>query len=275
MVAPALRRGAAALITTLLAAALSACGGAQPAVAPTAAPVVQTVLVEGTPQTVVVTATPAPATATPAPSLKDTIIIGTWQEPRSFLEYANSQAIRAEIDLLHRPRWVMRQDFKLSANPELVDGDLPTFDNGGAQLVDVTVQPGEPIFDIGAKRVISATAETQAKQLVVTGKIKSGLKWSDGQPLTTADFIYAWKLSCDPESGAIDQTYCPFGASPGSGGVLASYTWSTRPTRSLCLGRRAPPCRSTSLRTLPRQISWKTSAPPAAPQPYRSAMGRT
>jgi peptide/nickel transport system substrate-binding protein len=87
----------------------------------------------------------------------------------------------------------------------------------------VTVGSNQPLFDPTAKRVISATTETTAKQLVVTGKLKAGLKWSDGEPLTARDFVYAWKLSCDAESGALDQTYCPFGASPGSGGILADY----------------------------------------------------
>lgn len=210
----------------LLLFALAACGGAPQSSAPPAAtslPVIQTVLVEGTPQQVVVTATPAPATAEPDAQLRDTIIIGSWQEPRSFLDYANAQAIRVEIELLYRPRFVMLQDFKRSPNPDLVEGELPSFENGGAQLVDVTVQPGEAIFDLEQKRVISATAETTTKQLITTAKIKSGLTWSDGQPLTTSDFIFGWKISCDPDSGALDQTYCPFGASPGSGGLISRF----------------------------------------------------
>jgi peptide/nickel transport system substrate-binding protein len=220
-----LRYAALFLFTALLASTLAACSGTPQSTTPanTAQPVVQTVLVEGTPQTVVVTATPLPPTPEPAPQLQDTIVIGAWQEPRNFLEYANGQAIRAEIDLLHRPRWVMRQDFKFSPNPNLLDGDLPTFENGGAKLVDVTVAKDQPLFDATVKRVISATAETTTKQLVVTGKLKAGLKWSDGEPLTASDFIYSWKLSCDPDSGALDQTYCPYGVSPGSGGILADY----------------------------------------------------
>ena len=31
-----------------------------------------------------------------------------------------------------------------------------------------------------------------------TFKLKEGLKWSDGQPLTAKDFEYAWKRACDP-----------------------------------------------------------------------------
>lgn len=58
--------------------------------------------------------------------------------------------------------------------------------------------------------------------MVVTGKLKPGLKWSDGEPLTAKDFIYAWKKNCEADSGAIDVTYC-LGDVAGSAGVVQSY----------------------------------------------------
>jgi peptide/nickel transport system substrate-binding protein len=181
-------------------------------------PEVQTVVVQGTP--IVVTATPAPEVAK---GLKDTIIIGTWQEPGSFLDYANNQAIRQEIELLYRPRWVTFRDFSQQPNPAFIDGELPSFANGGATYNDVVVKAGEPVFDNVTKLVIAATADTPAKQLVVEGKINAGLKWEDGQPLTTNDLVLGWELSCDPDSGAFSQSNCGFGTSPGSSGVIAKY----------------------------------------------------
>jgi peptide/nickel transport system substrate-binding protein len=190
----------------------------------TAAPQVVTTIVEGTPQTSVVTATPAPATAEPtgAPaSTRDTIIIGAWQEPESFLDHANSQTSRVEIEQVFRPHFVRTLSYDFQPNPDLVDGKLPTLANGGAKLVDVTVKAGEPIFSTADLTVISATEDTQVKQLVVTGKIKAGLKWDDGEPLTANDFVFAWKVACTPDSTAVDQTNCPFGSSPGSGGTVS------------------------------------------------------
>ncbi|WMJ75789.1 MULTISPECIES: peptide ABC transporter substrate-binding protein [unclassified Sedimentibacter] len=35
-----------------------------------------------------------------------------------------------------------------------------------------------------------------------TFKLKEGLKWSDGQPLTAKDFEYAWKRACDPATAS-------------------------------------------------------------------------
>jgi peptide/nickel transport system substrate-binding protein len=181
-----------------------------------------TQIVGGTPQTIVVTATPEPETE-PETVAKDTLIIGAWQEPRGFLDYANSQAIRVEVQLLYRPRWVTRLNGGLQPNPALIDGDLPSFENGGARLVDVTVKPGEAMFDLATKSVIPATEEAALKQLVVTGKIKSGLKWDDGEPLTAGDFVFAWQLNCSPDSGALDVTYCPMDSVPGAGGIVSKY----------------------------------------------------
>lgn len=215
---------ASLLLMALIGSLLAACGAAAPQVSgPTSAPIVVTQLVDNTPQTIIITATPAPATPVPDALAQDTIVIGTWQEPRSFLDYANSQAIRVEIELLNHPRFVTRRNGGMQPNPVLLDGDLPSFENSGAKFVDVTVQPGEPIFDLESKSVIEATAPTEAKQLVVTGKLKSGLKWEDGQPLTAKDFVFAWKLNCSPDSQALDVTYCQFGAVPGSGGIIANY----------------------------------------------------
>lgn len=166
---------------------------------------------------------PSGEAAAPAGPLRDTLIIGAWQEPRGFLDYVNSQAIRVEAELLHRPRWVTRRDFKFQPNPDLIDGELPSLETGGAELVDVSYKQGDPIYSTTEFKVVPAEADGQAKQLVVTGKLKPGLKWSDGEPLKASDFVYAWKLNCDPDSGAIDQTYCPMGSSPGAGGLLASY----------------------------------------------------
>src|SRR5271157_2946633 len=98
-------------------------------------------------------------TPQPTPAFSDTIVVGTWQEPRSFLAYENSQAIRSEMMEIFQPPFVTTKDFGLQANPVLVDGDLPTLDNGGAVLNDVTVKQGDPIFDPATFSVIPAAAD--------------------------------------------------------------------------------------------------------------------
>ncbi|MBL8093981.1 MAG: peptide ABC transporter substrate-binding protein [Anaerolineales bacterium] len=40
----------------------------------------------------------------------------------------------------------------------------------------------------------------------VTWHLKPDLKWSDGQPLTTADIVHTWETIANPDSGALAQT---------------------------------------------------------------------
>lgn len=57
------------------------------------------------------------------------------------------------------------------------------------------------LFADCAKELPTATATADGKvQYVFT--LKDGLKWSDGSPLTAADFIYAWNRAATPATGA-------------------------------------------------------------------------
>jgi peptide/nickel transport system substrate-binding protein len=60
--------------------------------------------------------------------------------------------------------------------PDLVT-EIPATDNGGVKLIDAT-------------------------HMDITINLKSGLKWSDGSPLTTDDVIFTWNAICDPVTGA-------------------------------------------------------------------------
>lgn len=163
-------------------------------------------------------------TEAPAQKYADTIIVGAWQQPRNFYDPNITQSIAVETELLFRPRFVQRNNFKFEPNPALVEGDLPTLENGGAVLNDVIVAVGEPYFDTTTYMVELATEEKQVKQLVVTGHIKAGLKWDDGEPFTAHDLVLAWQANCSPEGvQAVDLTYCPFNSAPGSSGILSNY----------------------------------------------------
>ncbi len=99
----------------------------------------------------------------------------------------------------------------------------------------IVVQSGEPEFfdphrsnfeqDIAVERmlfrglyelVISDSGEVEAVPAMAAGeptvdgsvytiKLKSGLKWSDGQPLTAKDFEYGIKRECSPEVAGVYQ----------------------------------------------------------------------
>ena len=75
---------------------------------------------------------------------------------------------------------------------------LWTFDPQSNPLPDLVTEV--PTVANGDVKVIDST------HMDVTIKLKSGLKWSDGQPLTTADLNFTITAICDPATGAASQT---------------------------------------------------------------------
>jgi peptide/nickel transport system substrate-binding protein len=96
---------------------------------------------------------------------------------------------------------------------------LPNLADGSAAIQPVTVQAGDEMVDAsgnlaslarGVKYLPSgctgadcavpwySKAAVQMDQLSATFKIKPGITWSDGQPLTAADSVYSYTLAADP-----------------------------------------------------------------------------
>lgn len=61
---------------------------------------------------------------------------------------------------------------------------IPTVENGGVQLID----------DGGAGR------------MRVTWRLREGLRWADGHPVTADDFVFTWRLYQDPTIEIVDRT---------------------------------------------------------------------
>lgn len=59
--------------------------------------------------------------------------------------------------------------------------EVPTIQNGGVKL------------------------SADGKTMDITMKLKPGLKWSDGSPLTSKDFAFTWKWVTNPDNGSIQQ----------------------------------------------------------------------
>lgn len=126
--------------------------------------VVETVIVAGTPQEVekIVTATPAPEVA------KGTVVVGVWQEPKGLIWniFYDAHANDINDSMYYAP-------VALDANDELIPEllvEVPTVANGG-------------ISEDGT---------------VITLKFKDGVKWHDGEPVTSADFKFTWEFVVDP-----------------------------------------------------------------------------
>lgn len=108
----------------------------------------------------------------PAQHEGGTLVVGDWESPTNFSPLFNEEVPAAEIDALLFGGLV-RRDANLDPIPDLVQR-VPTLANG-----DV---------------VWNRTAGT----MDVTYALLPGLRWSDGQPLTSADVAFTWRLIVNP-----------------------------------------------------------------------------
>jgi len=156
-------------------------------------------------------ATPS-ATAIPARTL--TVCLG--QEPASLFPVNNpSSSARAVLAAVY--------DGPIDTNSygyqPVILKDLPSLANGDAQLFQKSVYVGDEVVDasdtpvtlgVGMKVrpsgcrsdicaiVYDGKSAIQMDQMQVTFRLLPGLTWSDGQPLTAQDSVYAYDLAADP-----------------------------------------------------------------------------
>lgn len=111
-----------------------------------------------------------------------TIIIGDWQEANQFNPYYLGQVTEANVaSAVWASLYVLTDDYRYM--PDLATG-IPTIDNGGVTL-------GE-----------------NGDAMTVTWTLRDGLLWSDGEPLTCDDFLYAVEWITDPDNvGVIIQPF--------------------------------------------------------------------
>ena len=120
----------------------------------------------------------AAATTVHAQSQHDTLTIGIAQFPSSLQPNIDPEVVRGyAMAFVIRTITAFDADWK---NTCLLCTDLPTLENGLARRED---RPdGKP-------------------GMAVTIKLKPGLTWADGQPVTARDIAFTWKLARDPNSG--------------------------------------------------------------------------
>ena len=162
---------------------VAACGGTATTPAPaTTAPATPAPATEAPPASTTPTEAPTPAPvdlfgstyAPEAGTSGGTVIIGDWQEATQFNPYYLGQVTEANVaSLVWHSLLTISSDFRYI--PQLAAEPIPTTTNGGVKV------PGDG---------------TDA--MTVTWKIRDGLKWSDGQPLTCDDFKYAYEWVMDP-----------------------------------------------------------------------------
>ena len=163
------------------------------------------------------TPTPRIPTATSIPAPKQ-LTICTGYEPQSLYPYkASSQVAQDILQAIYDGPVDMLDG---QPTPVILE-NLPSQESGGitAQAVSLTqgeavvntegdlvsLQPGTRVFPSGCSTASCALAwdgssPLEVDQLTATYRLLPGLKWSDGQPLTASDAVYAFELAQHPST---------------------------------------------------------------------------
>ncbi len=119
---------------------------------------------------------PAPPARAQGPH--DTLTIGIAQFPSSLQPDIDAEVVRAyAMGFVVRQITAFGPDWK---NACLLCTDLPTLENGLARIEN---------------------RPDGKRGMAVTIKLKPGLAWGDGVPVTAQDIAFTWKLGADPASG--------------------------------------------------------------------------
>jgi len=100
-------------------------------------------------------------------------VVGDWESPTNFSPLFNEEVPAAQVDALLYGGLV-KLDSSLQPVADLVER-VPTLQNG----------------DVSWNR--------SAGTMDVSYKLRSGLRWSDGQPLTSDDVAFTWRLIVNPQ----------------------------------------------------------------------------
>lgn len=157
-------------------------------------------------------------TATPLPLLQRQLTVCLEQEPASLYPLNNpSSAARSVLAAVY--------DGPIDTNSygyqAVILERLPSLENGDAQLFPKSVVIGDEVVDASGTPVTlgvgvkirpagcrsdacvieyDGTSGNQMDQMQVTFNILPGLTWSDGEPLTAEDSVYAYQVAADPAS---------------------------------------------------------------------------
>ncbi len=151
----------------------------------------------------------------------DTLVLGFSQEPASLWTTVEQAASTATAIRLISSQYATQYGYDYQP---VAQKTLATIESGAAKNVEVDVKEGDTVWTTAgepaklAKDVEVTTADgtttkfssgtLKLKQLTVTYTFIDGLKWADGKPFTKDDFALAYKIDCDPASGAVSLTGC-------------------------------------------------------------------
>ena len=92
--------------------------------------------------------------------------------------------------------------FQMSGEPESMDPTINDYSSGSYALQSLFRGLYKYAEDGALVPAMAESYEVSEDGTVYTFKLKEGLKWSDGSPLTAHDFEYSWKRVLDPAVGS-------------------------------------------------------------------------
>jgi peptide/nickel transport system substrate-binding protein len=98
-------------------------------------------------------------------------------------------------------------DYRTYEYVPVIFEDLPTLENGGVAVQAATVHTNDRYVDANDNPAYWARTETKMDQIVVTFRLKAGVLWSDGTPLTADDFQFGYEIARDSAASASDYAY--------------------------------------------------------------------
>lgn len=147
---------------------------------------------------------------------KDTLILGEASEPASLFVLDNAYVNQVIGALVFGSDYAsLNNDYQ----PVMLK-QMPSLDNGTASLSAVTAKEGDKVVDTDGKvvelksgvRLLGADGRefefsggaAQLEQLTVKYEFVDGLTWSDGTPVSKSDYELAYRVLCDPKTGAAE-----------------------------------------------------------------------
>jgi peptide/nickel transport system substrate-binding protein len=167
-------------------------------------------------------AVPQPPTSTPVPVTR-TLTVCLGQEPNTLYPYAGpNAAARSVLEAIQDgPVDSVGYDYQ-----PVILSQLPSLENGDAQIASVSVAPGGKLVNSAGEVAVlekgtqyrpagcraddcvvtyDGVAQVSMDQMNVTFRMRSDVTWSDGTPLTAEDSVYAFSLGSDVSS--LSSTY--------------------------------------------------------------------
>ncbi len=92
--------------------------------------------------------------------------------------------------------------FQMGTEPECMDPTINDYSTGSYALQNLFRGLYKFAPDGSVVPAMAESYEVSEDGRTYTFKLKEGLKWSDGTPLTAKDFEYSWKRVLDPEVGS-------------------------------------------------------------------------